>query len=36
MYNKGQRAILRNYTVGSVQNPARVDWIAWFMDLLSL
>jgi hypothetical protein len=35
-YTKGQLAILKNYDTAQIQNPARVDWIAWFMDLLSL
>ncbi len=35
MFNKSQRAILQSYTVGDLSNPARVEWIAWFMDLMS-
>lgn len=34
MYNKAQRTLLSNYTVGSIENPARISWIAWFFELL--
>lgn len=34
-YTKGQLAILRNYDTTQIKNPARVEWIAWFMDLLA-
>lgn len=35
MFNKAQLAILKAYNVGQLDNPARVEWIAWYMDLMS-